>query len=339
MPPFCRSPQHQHSPLPLRLGPTPSAAETSTPKPLPRRAHSLCPTSRQYTCPTSTCRDAHTPRQTGLAEPSLHLSAHMQAHTLIPFLRRPLSLSGPAPPPPTSPDGIPGPPQQAGAHTSAPSTLPFTNICSPTRAGSQQQPQAGNAPRAPGRPSSTLGAQRQRTRQQRACSSEGRPGRGREARPELPGSHWTLSPAASRDRTAPQVAHYTCTHTYLHPEDTRTARTHQNFTLPQTHLCTQPQMGCTQRPTEPRRKGPPPTRRCQRAWGHCTDTGQHTHGNALAPMHRGPPDTHARVALYTPRPPRARLQGPGRPHAPQHTCPKHVPTHGEPVPAPLPPYT
>lgn len=258
MPPFCRSPQHQHSPLPLRLGPTPSAAETSTPKPLPWRAHSLCPTSRQYTCPTSTCRDAHTPRQTGLAKPSLHLSAHMQAHTLIPFLRRPLSLSGPAPPPPTSPDGIPGPPQQAGAHTSAPSTLPFTNICSPTRAGSQQQPQAGNAPRAPGRPSSTLGAQRQRTRQQRACSSKGRPGRPREARPELPGSHWTLSPAASRDRTAPQVAHYTCTHTYLHPEDTRTARTHQNFTLSQTHLCTQPQMGCTQRPTEPRRKGPPP---------------------------------------------------------------------------------
>lgn len=126
------------------------------------------------------------------------------------------------------------------------------------RAGSQQQPQAGNAPRAPGRPSSTLGAQRQRTRQQRACSSEGRPGRPREARPELPSSHWTLSPAASRDRTAPQVAHYTCTHTYLHPEDTRTARTHQNFTLPQTHLCTQPQMGCTQRPTEPRRKGLPP---------------------------------------------------------------------------------
>lgn len=119
MPPFCRSPQHQHSPLPLRLGPTPSAAETSTPKPLPWRAHSLCPTSRQYTCPTSTCRDAHTPRQTGLAEPSLHLSAHMQAHTLIPFLRRPLSLSGPAPPPPHQPRWYSWPsPAGRGSHLS-----------------------------------------------------------------------------------------------------------------------------------------------------------------------------------------------------------------------------
>lgn len=253
----------------LPVTPTPTQSTPSTAGPDPLRCRNKHPETPPLACPQPV------PHFPPVHLPDLHLQrrTHSQAdgpgRTLPPSERahagayaHPLPAEAPLPvwpctAPPHQPRWYSWPsPAGRGSHLS-PLDIAIHKHMQPHQSWQPAAATGWKRTAGPGPPSSTLGAQRQRTRQQRACSSEGRPGRGREARPELPGSHWTLSPAASRDRTAPQVAHYTCTHTYLHPEDTRTARTHQNFTLPQTHLCTQPQMGCTQRPTEPRRKGPP----------------------------------------------------------------------------------
>lgn len=118
--------QASTAPVAPSLGP----ASCNSSAPLPARG---APTPlEQCACPPSTCTDTQTPRQTCLSRicpPSVL--------TRAPAYSQPLPAEGPLsvwPHTPISPDGTPGPPPQAGAHTSAPSpsTQPFTNICRPT---------------------------------------------------------------------------------------------------------------------------------------------------------------------------------------------------------------
>lgn len=197
-----------------------------------------------------TCTDTHMPRRTRMAQPSLHLCAHMRSHTCTPFPWGPPSVW------PCTPFQQPRwyscPPQQVGTCTSAPRHCHsqwWAHLSQQPAAVTEQKHQAPRAVSTP-RPS---------PRGRTPGSSRLAPGKGSQAQgrhplpgPRLQGSPPTLSPVASREGQHPGW-HARPSHT--HPCTHRTPgqqSTHQNVTPPQTHVCTRPQSHCTQLPTEPR---------------------------------------------------------------------------------------
>lgn len=274
-PPFCWSPQQQHGPLPSATGnrhPLPAHISDSElckalhplpacPQPVPHFPPYVLthPKSNIPARPPPAQAHSQTDVPGGTFPPSVHARAH---HALTPFPWRPPSRSGPAPPPaqmvllvlPIRQTLTPGPldiaiPKQMEAHQN----------WQPAATAQKHRPPAPsqlryNYPEAGGKKAAGL-------------LGKGLPGPGGSLLPhppQLQGSHLTLSPVASRDRTAPQVAHIpshtTCTHRtpdFHTPSDTRG------------HTASDSLYTAARRGGPPHHTGP---HRCAYMPGTCTDT-------------------------------------------------------------------